>query len=193
VISHNSADLFNIVSEAWHLGWVGKDVEGSRSWYVPFDVLFQHVPGGPQDTTEQSVQAAQFWDWTKDLPSTKQEWQYVDRNDRHRIPRRTEKEILHERVRRRNKEWQRKNKKKGHKEVYNLCGTGIGYMITGVPLRPHWNMYNVSEERKLVSNFNLLIVLTIVKIYHQFMKVLGRNDFRSESRHTSAIFIGQTE
>jgi hypothetical protein len=54
-------------------------------------------------------------------------------------------------------------------------------------------MYNVSEERKLVSNLNLSIVLTIVKIYYQFMKVLERNDFRSEDRYISAIFIGQTE
>jgi len=51
-------------------------------------------------------------------------------------------------------------------------------------------MYTVSEGRKLVSNLNLSIVLTIVKIYYQFMKVLGRNDFCSEGRYISATFTG---
>jgi len=81
---------------------------------------------------------------------------------------------------------------KEQKDVYKLHGTGIG-CITTVPQRPHWNMYTVSEGRKLVSNLNLSIVLTIVKIYYQFMKVLGRNDFCSEGRYISATFTGQTE
>jgi hypothetical protein len=111
------------------------------------------------------------------------------------ISKRTGKELIHKRVRRRNKEWQSKSneKKKKQKEIYKLHGTGIGCMITTVPLRPRCNMYTVNEGRKLVSNLNLSIVLTIVKIYYQFMKVLGRNDFYSEGRHISATFTGQTE